>query len=467
MLGFINRFITLKYSLIVSRIIILLIFITLIWIGFHGRAADFGSTAYIRKTNLGSLVIWYLWWPVIIVMAVFWGRLWCIVCPIELLTTLFAKIGFRRHRPHWVLSGWGITVFYILILVVGIEGFHIHHNPVAMSVYLVTILVTALVVGLIFEKNTFCRSFCPVGNLLALYSRLSFLGWRVKSHEKCDHCPDKSCIQKDRIYSITNKSCGVDLYPAHIDSNADCILCGGCRQSCAGFNPSGVNGRPNPGLRFIGFATDLFKLRPLKMAEAVFIFVVSGFVINEILSEWTHGGMMAALAPEHFLGEGLHKNEIVSNILGFTLICIIVPSLLWLPPYLLAKAEGIRLSFQKFFRHYSIAFIPLVALAEVSNAILESVGHYKFYPLALSDWNGVQNAMLLSAGELNLSPEPGWLGILLSSLVVILLLLGIFLSIKVIQKTNLLFFPSEKKLFSFYLIPALFGVITLLAILGI
>ncbi len=467
MIGFLNRLLTRRYALVSIKLSILLIFFTLIWIGFKGRVDHPGSMEHIRNTNLGSLVIWNLWWPMIIVLAVFLGRIWCMVCPVELITTLFSRIGFRKSRPKWFFTGWGITIFYILILVIGIEGFHIHHNPIAMSVYLVSIMAAALFIGLIYEKNTFCRSFCPVGNLLALYSRLSFLGWRVKNHEKCDHCSDKSCVQKDRIYAFTNKSCGVDLYPAHIDSNSDCILCGGCRQSCAHENPSKVNGRPNPGLTFIGFASDLFRLKPLRMAEAVFIFVVTGFVINEVLSEWTQTGFMASLAPERIMGEGIHHHEVLCNILGFGLICIIVPTILWFPSYLGARMLGLDLSLKKYFFHYSVAFIPLVAFTEVSNALLESISHYIYYPQAIHDFSGVQTARLMSLGEILIHPVPHWLFFSMSLLVVGLLLVGFYYCIRVIYQTNQLLFGNDKRGYIFLLIPLLFGLITVLSILGV
>ena len=40
------------------------------------------------KTNLVNLVIWGLWWPAMVVTAVMFGRVWCMICPLELVANL-------------------------------------------------------------------------------------------------------------------------------------------------------------------------------------------------------------------------------------------------------------------------------------------------------------------------------------------------------------------------------------------
>ena len=78
---------------------------------------------------------------------------------------------------------------------------------------------------------------------------------------------------------MVTKSCGVDLYPGKLDQNDYCILCSGCLKTCYKYKQQQAEGRPNPGFRFVGFARDLFSIRPLKDAEAFFLILVSGFMI--------------------------------------------------------------------------------------------------------------------------------------------------------------------------------------------
>lgn len=270
----------------------------LIGTGYSAYSGDSAFLKELRNTNLGNLIVWSYWWPLIIFLAIFFGRFWCMVCPVELITSVSAKIGLKKTRPKFVLSGWLITIFYLIILFVGIEILAIHRNPFYMAWYLISIILVAVLIGFFFEKNTFCRYVCPVGYLLGIYSRLSFLGWRVKDKNICNACTDKLCIHKNYRYELDFKSCGVDLYPAEIESNSDCILCAGCMKSCSKNLTIGTVCRPNPQFRFIGFFKDILTVRPLAFAEMFFILIVSGFVISEILTEWKTAGAILDYIPD-------------------------------------------------------------------------------------------------------------------------------------------------------------------------
>ena len=257
--------------------------------------------------------------------------------PCEIITSFFAKIGLKRKRPKWLLSGWAITIFYILILFVGIQGFAIHRNPTYMAVYLLAIVGVSILIGSIYEKNTFCRYVCPVGHLLGLYSRLSFLGWRVKDKNVCDTCKDKSCIHKKYQYNLNYKSCGVDLYPAKIEDNTHCILCAGCLKTCSKYQSEPNADRPNPGFQHIGFANDLFKLKPLKMAEFVFVLIVSGFVIYEIFVEWNVSKDILMYLPNLISDTLAISSPFIFGIIKSIIIFGILPLIIWLIPFTIVK----------------------------------------------------------------------------------------------------------------------------------
>ncbi len=169
----INKLLQYKLFPVSFKIISLIAFIAFMFIGFNTHSTDAVLLKQLRNTNLANLFVWSYWWPLIILAAIFFGRTWCMLCPVELITSLAAKIGFKRKRPKWLTSGWAISVFYLIILIVGINIFAIHRNPAYMAAYLTAIIVVSIVIGIIYEKNTFCRYVCPVGHLLGLYSRLS------------------------------------------------------------------------------------------------------------------------------------------------------------------------------------------------------------------------------------------------------------------------------------------------------
>jgi len=138
--------------------------------GITTKDADFAKI--LRNTNLANLIVWSYWWPLIIVSAMFFGRYWCTICPMELITSLAGKLGLKRKPGKLLKSGWIITLFYALILVLGIHTLAIHRIPQYMALYMITLFAIAVIVGLIWEKRTFCTYVCPIGHLLGLYSSL-------------------------------------------------------------------------------------------------------------------------------------------------------------------------------------------------------------------------------------------------------------------------------------------------------
>ncbi|MCP4411061.1 MAG: 4Fe-4S binding protein, partial [Gammaproteobacteria bacterium] len=177
---------------LVPQLITLAAFILLIVDGFAADTSDMTFAKVLRNTNLANLIVWSYWWPLIILSSIFFGRVWCMICPMELLTTLAARIGLKQKPPRFLRSGWSITIFYLIILFGGIHIFSIHRVPFRMSIYLVALLATAIVVGLLFLRNSFCAHVCPIGHLLGLYSRLAPFGWSVGNRQLCMDCNDHS-----------------------------------------------------------------------------------------------------------------------------------------------------------------------------------------------------------------------------------------------------------------------------------
>jgi len=435
----------------------------LIITGLAAYSTDAAFLIQLRNTNLGNLIVWSYWWPAIVIGAIFFGRVWCMVCPVEVITTFFAKIGLKRKRPAWLLSGWAITVFYILILFVGIQGFAIHRNPFLMAVYLLTIVGVSIIIGSIYEKNTFCRYVCPVGYLLGLYSKLSFFGWRVKNPNICETCMDKSCIHKKYRYNLNSKSCGVDLYPAKIEDNADCILCAGCLKTCSKYQSEPNADRPNPQLTYIGFANDLFLLKPLKIAEMVFVLVVSGFVISEIWSEWPVTDTYT-LIPGFLKENLLIYNKVVLVFSTNLVLFVILPLILWSLPFMVVKFTGATLKLKDYLFTYGIAFIPIIAAAHLDKAILKTTSRLPYFEHLLTDLTGITTAQGIIDGRLTLHANPVWVNVLVSVLLTSIMVAGIWLSIKVVKKINLRRSETGSKS-PLYLIPVIYGSIFLVMII--
>jgi len=387
------------------------------------------------------------------------------ICPIEIITTFFAKIGLKQKRPSWLISGWVITILYILILFIGIHGFAIHRNPSYMAIYLLLILGLSIFIGAIFEKNTFCRYVCPIGYLLGIYSRLSFLGWRVKKSSVCDSCTDKSCIRKEYQYNLNIKSCGVDLYPAKIDDNNDCILCAGCLKTCSKYRSSNTNDRPNPQLSKIGTAVELFKLKPLKTAELFFVLIVSGFVIYEIWAEWHVSKSLLLYIPKTISSFLSIQNGILSGIIKSTVIFAIVPTFIWVLPFVISKAIGATMKLKDYLLNYGISFIPIMAAAHLSKAVLKTTSRIPYFSHVSDDITGISTAQKIVDNEIILTQNPTTMNLLVSILISALMILGIWLSVRVITRINRKLSVNKSSMV-YYLIPVIYGGVFISMIMG-
>lgn len=447
------------------KILSLVALVFLIFSGLQAFSDDDKIIKELRNTNIGNLLVWSYWWPIIIILAIFFGRVWCMLCPVELITSFFSKIGLKLKRPKWILSGWMITLFYAGILFAGIGIFTIHRNPTYMAAYLLLIVLVSIITGFLFEKNTFCRYFCPVGYLLGLYSRLSFFGLRVIHLETCDGCRDKSCVQKRYTYNIENKSCGVDIYPANIEDNTNCILCGGCAKTCNTYKNIKTINRPNPAIIKIGFANDLFKINTLTIAEFGFLYLVSGFVVYEILSEYDATKEILLLIPDYFTNTLNIQNKILTSLVESIYLFIFLPFVLWMLPFIITKISGLKISIKTFLLNYSLAFIPLIAAAHFGKAILKMSSRIPYFEHITNDLTGLINANKIVSGKLILAKIPEWGNLIVSVLITVVLFVGLFVSFKTITKANNKLFPNNNRASSLYFIPLFYSTIFIVTII--
>ncbi|MDH4195929.1 MAG: 4Fe-4S binding protein [Candidatus Aminicenantes bacterium] len=217
---------------LIAQVIMLLGFGLVIAGGLAAPHVPAKMTGILRNTNLAALIVWSLWWPLVIISAAVVGRVWCQVCPMELVNSLVSRIGLKRKAPRFLTSGWGVAVFYSLALLGFIRTFWAHRYPERMAFFFLFLFASAMVAGAIFEKRAFCDDLCPVGRLLGLYACCAPLEWRVRDAKTCDVCRTKDCVAARHAYRLTARSCPSNLYPASIGDNRACLVCTQCRKVC-------------------------------------------------------------------------------------------------------------------------------------------------------------------------------------------------------------------------------------------
>ena len=94
----------------------LVAFLGLAVIGWGEHAPEGVESKVYAKANLVNLLVWGLWWPAMVWVAVWLGRVWCLVCPMELASNLGERVGRALKLPQARLTGWVAAGGLIVLL---------------------------------------------------------------------------------------------------------------------------------------------------------------------------------------------------------------------------------------------------------------------------------------------------------------------------------------------------------------
>jgi NAD-dependent dihydropyrimidine dehydrogenase PreA subunit len=346
----------------------------------------------LRNTNLASLIVWSLWWPLVIISASLMGRVWCQVCPMELVNSLFSRIGLKRRVPRFLASGWGVAVFYSVALLGFIRTFWAHRYPQRMSLFFLFLFASVIIAGLVYEGRAFCTYLCPVGRLLGLYACCAPLEWRVRDETTCDACRSKDCVAARNAYRLTGRSCTSNLYPASIRDNRDCLVCTQCLKVCPQRNLR-LSLRPP----LADFSSGL----RLRSVDFFLLFLVSGLVVWELAEEWSPARNVLDFIPVK-VSSWLGASGPGANAVQTLFLFILLPGVLFLVPGLTGKWLN-KTSLRESAAAFGLYFLPLVALGHLVKAVFRITSRLPYYALALKDPAGYRTARLIASGELKLN----------------------------------------------------------------
>lgn len=363
--------------------------------GWGVKSSDSTFILTLRNTNLPNLIVWCFWWPGIILISILFGRLWCTVCPMELIASLLNRVGLKLKVPRFLHSGWAITFFYGVVLIIGVHTFAIHRFPHRMALYMIILFGMSAILSLIYEKRAFCTFFCPVGYQLGLYSTIACMEYRIKKKEVCDTCKEKPCVNKSRNYSWYGRACQSYLFPGTLKDNRDCILCTQCIKSCPNDNIT---------FRFRKPFKDLFQGFKLKMPQMIFIMIIFGFAFYEVTTEWKTFQTWL-MAPFNAINNYLNippplNGTMTAFLLFFALPLILFVIVSYLHSLICSNKKGIAS-----LSAYLMAFIPLVASTHFAKSVVKSVSRLQYIPGAIQDPGGVETARAILSGIIHTGGE--------------------------------------------------------------
>lgn len=383
----------------VFQAILLAVFVTFAAISWNQFAPAGAPDKLFAKTNLVQLTIWGLWWPLMVWLAVLFGRIWCSICPLELVANVGERVGrrlgIRQWSPtRWLQAGFLIVVLYAVIQLL-VAGIHLHRVPAYTSIFLWSLLAGALVVGLLFKDRTFCRAFCPVGLLLGTYGRGSMLAIRHGSTDTCESCEQKDCVEACNRTRWQGRSCPSLLNPARLNSSRDCLICGQCIKACQPDNMQLVLRTP--------FHRADARESLASWPVLLFVMLVSGFVTYELCTEWAAAKAVFLWVPEHLAG-ALQLAPDNGWVKGIWML-FLFPLALWTVLGGLVRITGAAASLSEAWRRLALPLVVLISAGHMAKGLAKFVSWAGFLPGALREPAGVETVQQLAAGSLPSPPH--------------------------------------------------------------
>lgn len=370
-----------------------------IWNGWRlGLVQSEQQIMMLRKTNLTTLFVWGLWWPGIIAVTLFAGRLWCTVCPMELVSrigyTIGRVLGFQRAViGNWLRAGWLIVLAYLTMQVL-VAGLSIHRVPHYTALMLATLMMLALLAGLLFrEERAFCKILCPAKALLSVYGRFTPLQLDVCDRAVCQACPTRDCTDPHKHNRFDARACPSLVRPYVRSKDDECVLCLQCAKICP---------RDNIGWGWTIREAASSRHLALRPFEAAFVMFAAGFVAHEVFGE-----VKPLDEYFHFVPRLLY-NFVPSVGFGWfegLWFLVLMPALLWMVTVGLARLLGHRGTVRELLLAAAMGAAPIVALAHLAKALAKVSSWVGFLPLAIREPAGLKTLENI-ANKTLMAPKP-------------------------------------------------------------
>jgi ferredoxin len=352
----IKAFVKWKYFQPALQIPNLLVFALVIYLGFFD-IQDGGQ-------NFATKLTWTIWWAAIIFAFVFVGRLWCAMCPFGALTLwasrLFSPV---RRFPPKLRNIWTATLAFALLTWADVF-FGIVGSPSRTAWLVIIISAVAILIGIFYQRATFCRYLCPIGGMIGLYSMVSPLELRSSDRTICATCSAKSCYRG----SEAGEGCIMFEFPSVMDRNNYCNLCGECVKTCPNDN---ISFRLRP---FMGDINSRFNRRFDESFLAILLVGLVFMVTGEMVGPW-HEWMDQVARFLPFSALGITGEESIEKwtftIIYLLVLFLVAPLILLLASMATRRAtRPARLSLRKTFITFGYMFIPVGLALHLAHNLL-------------------------------------------------------------------------------------------------
>lgn len=288
--------------------------VAVIWFSMGVVVPPGAKPKVFAQTQLATLLVWGIWLPLLIVATVFFGRVWCAVCPLELVQKTGSRLGKKVFQKTFFLPKLlrtGITgVLVYSFLLYSVIAMRLPQIPGNLATLLIFLLAFAFFSGAFFGNRTFCNALCPASMLLRALGRRGMI--RIREGGWCNGTPSPAPERH------AAPLCPSRLNPRRLKDSSPCILCGKCVKADPALAP--VARRmpivPDDDWHEYGWPV------------TVLAFFLSGFVIEHMFQVWPAGNVYF-MAPPHAARHALNLQAFSGTVDGMWCM-FVVPGVIWL-----------------------------------------------------------------------------------------------------------------------------------------
>ncbi|MGB3404183.1 MAG: sigma 54-interacting transcriptional regulator [Microcoleaceae cyanobacterium] len=195
-----------------------------------------------RSENFALNLFWAWWWPIILIIFPFLGRIWCAVCPFMIYGEITQKLSLwlfprtlkrwpRQRAENW--GGWFLWGLFTLILLWE-ELWNLNNTAYLSAFLLLLITAGAMICSVIFERRFWCRYLCPIGGMNGMFAKLSITELRAQQGTCSAECSTYQCYKggPEKGEGLATNGCPLYSHPAQLNDNRDCVLCMTCLKAC-------------------------------------------------------------------------------------------------------------------------------------------------------------------------------------------------------------------------------------------
>lgn len=333
--------------------------------------------------NPAGLFSWAVGWPTMVFGSFIWARFWCSLCPMGTMGWLAKKViswevpfpSFLKNHSDWIVAGSALFIIWLEIAT------DLRSSPANTGLLLLSICFMAVLISVIFERQSWCRYMCPLGGMMGVFAKVSPFELRADRNVCSSQCTTNECFTGTQ----QAEGCPFGQMAPSIRSNRFCKMCANCIKNCP-------YGAINLNLRVPG--SEIWEMR---QTGAITAFLVTSM----------YGGLLSDM---------LHKTALYeqwSSYLGswpalakFTLFFALILSMANLL-VMIASAISRRISREPFmdnFGRHGLALLPLVLTGYMAFHLYYLINLGVYFPIVL--WQTFQFEFFR---QLVITVPPSWM----------------------------------------------------------